>query len=229
MAVAARLDKLDIRRRPVQARSAATFDLILDTAIHLLEDVGWDGFTTNILAERAGIGIQTLYRYFPNKLSVVATLSQRAIEEWESWFEDAGVMSPPGPEVFSDGMALFIQNVRNQTGGVAIRQAMNASLALRDLDRADNRRYAIRIVDTLIQRHPEIDRKEAEAAILTSIEASLAVIDLAMALPKKEGNRLVNNCLEMQDAFLSAKFPLVNGGLSGVNHGKAKSERGKRS
>ncbi|MDG1204091.1 MAG: TetR/AcrR family transcriptional regulator, partial [Pseudomonadales bacterium] len=85
------MNELEIRRRPVQTRSAKTFDHILDTAIVVLEETGWDGFSTNLLAERAGIGIQTLYRYFPNKLSVVATLARRLISEWDSWFTEAGM------------------------------------------------------------------------------------------------------------------------------------------
>ena len=81
-------ETFELRTKPTQVRSAAKFDRILDTAIILLETEGWDGFTTNALAERAGIGIQTLYRYFPNKLSVVATLARRVILEWNEWFSD---------------------------------------------------------------------------------------------------------------------------------------------
>ena len=42
------MNELEIRRRPVQARSAKTFDHILDTAIVVLEETGWDGFSTKI-------------------------------------------------------------------------------------------------------------------------------------------------------------------------------------
>ena len=35
------MNELEIRRRPVQARSAKTFDHILDTAIVVLEETGW--------------------------------------------------------------------------------------------------------------------------------------------------------------------------------------------
>ena len=125
------MNELEIRRRPVQTRSAKTFDHILDTAIVVLEETGWDGFSTNLLAERAGIGIQTLYRYFPNKLSVVATLARRLISEWDSWFTEAGMSDFGGA-----GLERFVDRLKNQPGGVAIRQAMAASPALRALDRA---------------------------------------------------------------------------------------------
>lgn len=196
---------LEIRRRPVQARSAGTFDHILDTAAVVLEEVGWDGFSTNLLAERAGIGIQTLYRYFPNKLSVVATLARRLINEWDRWFEDAEVL-------FSgrSGVAVYVERLKNQPGGVAIRQAMSASPALRELDREDNRRLAEQFAVQLRERDPKVDHEDAVLSILVAMEAALAVVDLSYDLPPSQAERLIERCIEMQDAFLASRFPVLN-------------------
>jgi len=136
-------DTFELRTKPIQDRSAAKFDRILDTAIILLETEGWDGFSTNALAKRAGIGIQTLYRYFPNKLSVVATLAQRIILEWNEWFSDFDrFIAEDLKNGSNSAFLLFIENLKNQPGGVAIRRAMNASPALREMDREDNREAA---------------------------------------------------------------------------------------
>lgn len=195
---------LDIRRRPMQARSAETFDHILDTATLVLEDVGWDGFSTNLLAQRAGIGIQTLYRYFPNKLSVVATLARRLIEEWDSWFEDPQVLLAG-----VSGIALFVDRLRNQPGGVAVRQAMMASPALRTLDREDNLRLARRFASALLDRDPDIEFDEAVVTILVATESALAVIDLTYDLPRAQAQRMIELCIEMQTEFLSSRYPIL--------------------
>ena len=47
---------------------------ILETAAELVDEVGVVGFTTNLLAERAGIRVRTIYRYFPSKLGVLNAL-----------------------------------------------------------------------------------------------------------------------------------------------------------
>ena len=201
--------ELEIRRRPVQARSAKTFDHILDTAVVVLEETGWDGFSTNLLAVRAGIGIQTLYRYFPNKLSVVATLARRLISEWDSWFTD-GDISFSG----RDGTHLFVEMLKNQPGGVAIRQAMAASPALRELDREDSRRLAEQFAAYVVSLDDTVDYEDAIVSILVAIESTLAVIDLTYGIPAAEAERMTGVCVEMQSMFLASRFPFLAKALS---------------
>ena len=62
------------RKSPVQARSAATVDAILEAAARILESEGFEGYTTNAIAKRAGVSIGSLYQYFPNKDAVTAAL-----------------------------------------------------------------------------------------------------------------------------------------------------------
>lgn len=59
---------------PTQARSWATYHAILEATTYILMEQGYDSFTTNHVAERAGVSIASLYQYFPNKESLVATL-----------------------------------------------------------------------------------------------------------------------------------------------------------
>lgn len=52
-------------------------DVILEAAAQLLERDGLDGFTTNAVAERAGVSIGAVYRYFPNKRALTHALAER--------------------------------------------------------------------------------------------------------------------------------------------------------
>jgi AcrR family transcriptional regulator len=65
---------LEPRSLPVQHRSRQTVERILETAAELVDEVGVVGFTTNLVAERAGIRIRTIYRYFPSKLGILSAL-----------------------------------------------------------------------------------------------------------------------------------------------------------
>ena len=47
-------EQLEPRSLPVQERSRETVNQILETAAELVDEVGVVGFTTNLLAERAG-------------------------------------------------------------------------------------------------------------------------------------------------------------------------------
>lgn len=69
------------RKRPKQARSRATVDSILIAATYILEHDGWSQFTTNRVAEKAGVNIASLYQYFPNKEALIEALRQAHIDE----------------------------------------------------------------------------------------------------------------------------------------------------
>lgn len=76
-------DHLAPRAAPTQKRARETVALILDTAAALIDEVGLEAFNTNLLAERAGVRVRTVYRYFANKESVIAALILRFHTESE--------------------------------------------------------------------------------------------------------------------------------------------------
>jgi AcrR family transcriptional regulator len=76
------------RKSPVQARSAATVEAILEAAARILETEGLDGYTTNAIARRAGVSIGSLYQYFPNKDAVTAALVRTDSENMANLMED---------------------------------------------------------------------------------------------------------------------------------------------
>jgi AcrR family transcriptional regulator len=69
------------RKRPRQERSQATVQAILTASAHILTEAGYDRFTTNKVAERAGVSIGSLYQYFPNKESLLLALAEHHAQE----------------------------------------------------------------------------------------------------------------------------------------------------
>lgn len=72
---------LEPRKSPVQARSAASVDAILEATIQVLLDVGKERLTTTRVAFRAGVSVGTLYQYFPNKSSLLQAALKRHLHE----------------------------------------------------------------------------------------------------------------------------------------------------
>jgi AcrR family transcriptional regulator len=68
------------RRNPKQARSQATVDAILEATFHILETQGQAKLTTNLISERAGVSIGTLYQYFSDRDAILAAMGQRQAE-----------------------------------------------------------------------------------------------------------------------------------------------------
>lgn len=74
------------RKKPVQSRAVETYACILEAAAQLIERHGVAAFNTNLVAERAGVSIGSLYQYFPGKDALLIALMRR---EKERFGEDA--------------------------------------------------------------------------------------------------------------------------------------------
>ncbi|WP_336819588.1 TetR/AcrR family transcriptional regulator [Cedecea sp. MMO-103] len=66
-----------MRKLPKQKRSQATVSAIVEAATQVLGEKGWRYFTTNEVAEFAGVSIGSLYQYFPNKLVLVEAIRKK--------------------------------------------------------------------------------------------------------------------------------------------------------
>ena len=86
----------DIRRRkPSQARSRRAVEAIIQASAQVLERQGYQGATTNRIAERAGVSVGTLYQYFNNKDEIFNAL----IEQEAAVFLQAIEENISGPEI----------------------------------------------------------------------------------------------------------------------------------
>ena len=65
---------MEPRKTPVQARSAASVEAILQATIQVLLKEGKSKLTTTRVAQRAGVSVGTLYQYFPNKSALLQAL-----------------------------------------------------------------------------------------------------------------------------------------------------------
>jgi AcrR family transcriptional regulator len=68
------------RKAARQERAQATVDAILEAAARLFAEGGLDAVNTNLIAERAGVSIGSLYQYFPSKQAILGELIDRHSE-----------------------------------------------------------------------------------------------------------------------------------------------------
>lgn len=70
-----------MRKAPRQARSKAMVDAIVEAAARILATGGAAGFSTNQVAQAAGVGIGSLYQYFPDKHAIVEAIRRQHLDE----------------------------------------------------------------------------------------------------------------------------------------------------
>ena len=71
------LPVLEPRKSPIQARSTASVDAILEATLQVLLQLGKERLTTTKVALRAGVSVGTLYQYFPNKSALLQAALKR--------------------------------------------------------------------------------------------------------------------------------------------------------
>ncbi len=76
------------RRQPKQLRSRELVRAICEAGLLLLAEEGPEALNTNRIAERAGVGIASLYRYFPNKEAVLAAIFEARIDEIDAGYRE---------------------------------------------------------------------------------------------------------------------------------------------
>lgn len=72
---------LEPRKEPRQERSRLMTETILEAAARVLVRDGLPAFTTNRVAEVAGVSVGSLYQYYPNKEAILFQLHARDMEE----------------------------------------------------------------------------------------------------------------------------------------------------
>ena len=80
--------KRTVRTEPTQRRSTQRLDALLDAAAEIVDETGFERLTTQMVAERAGASIGTVYRYFPDRVAVLHALRERSIRRFRERVAD---------------------------------------------------------------------------------------------------------------------------------------------
>ncbi|MEU8527224.1 MULTISPECIES: TetR/AcrR family transcriptional regulator [Streptomyces] len=84
-----------LRRAPVQQRSAERLARILDACAELLDETGYEQLSTRAVAQRAGVPIGSVYRFFSNKRAMAAALAHRNLDSYAERITARLVARPP--------------------------------------------------------------------------------------------------------------------------------------
>jgi AcrR family transcriptional regulator len=121
----AKLKRISPRKEPVQKRSIELRNAILQAATYILNRDGPLGFTTNKVAERAGVNIASLYQYYPNKESLLFHLVEI---EWTTTFNSVFPILEDKSKTCRERLRLFIEKFyETEADEAPLRQAAGAS------------------------------------------------------------------------------------------------------
>ena len=182
------------RREPHQARARATVERFLDATARLLAEIGFEAITTNEIAERAGVNVSSLYKYFPNKYAVLAALAERGGKRRLALVGKAVAEIGAGSdwrELTDVAINELVRQMRTEPGALELDRALRAAPELREFNGRTNREI-VRVLGDFFRSGGRYRGTEAqlEAVVYVLVEASAALAQLA-ADPPIDGDRLL--------------------------------------
>lgn len=202
-----RVAELELRRTPMQARGQATFDGILDATAGLLEDVGGEKVTTNLIAKAAGINVATLYQYFPNKQAVLLELFKRHSEA-RIQLGRSRIAGASGAGDWRRIIGHAIQSVAQaraaMPGTVALRQVMRSSPQLLEHEQRYSQHMAAALAAEL--QAVGVRRDRATLVARCAVETLTALLDLWSIETSGRDDRVVEEAKTLLLAYLAPYF-----------------------
>ncbi|MFM5917765.1 MAG: TetR/AcrR family transcriptional regulator [Novosphingobium sp.] len=168
-------------RIPKQARSQQTWNRLLDAAGELLEEVGVERISTNMVAERAGVTPPTLYHYFPDKYALLQTLGERLMET-----QNALVSLDPtqGDAAIARVLIEHVELTRSTPGGPWVTRMLRAVPQLAEVRLASHRELADSIANRLLEFDATQDPRVVANRARLAIDVGYAAVELALEEPE---------------------------------------------
>jgi AcrR family transcriptional regulator len=181
---------MQTKTQPLQERSRQTYESILAAAATLLEEVGIDSLSTNMICARANLTPPALYRYFPNKYALLRELGIRLMQVQDQavfdWIEAGGLDATTMDEAFQKDFEIqkrVIDLTRAQPASLWIARAMRAVPMLREV-RVESRDKVVEVLfQAMRPRYKETSDVMLRMAVRLNIELSSAAIEMIVEEP----------------------------------------------
>ncbi|MCX5335319.1 MULTISPECIES: TetR/AcrR family transcriptional regulator [unclassified Streptomyces] len=192
-----------LRRAPVQRRSAERLTRILDACADLLDEVGYDDLSTRAVAQRAGVPIGSVYRFFGNKRQMADALAQRNLERFTARVTERLADATGGGwrDAMDAVLDEYLAMKRTAPGFSLVDFGNQIPVGARHAE--PNHRVADRLTDLLsgyIDREPDEDLRRT---FLIAVETADTLVHLAFRVAPEGDERVIGEAREMLRAYLA--------------------------
>jgi AcrR family transcriptional regulator len=210
-----------LRRKPVQQRSTRRVERMLSATAELIEEVGYDGLTTTLIAERAGVAVGSLYQFFPDKRAVVQELVLRNLERFVRMISERFEEQRPEHwwQAVDTVFDIYLQMYREVPAFSRLHFGDVVDLRLLDPGRENNAVIAEKLTE-LISEEFGRNRDDLALPLTVAVEAADAVLHLAFRRDGTDGDQqMVAEAKDLVRGYLSSRIP---GDAEGSSPGPAR-------
>ncbi|MGJ5896074.1 TetR family transcriptional regulator [Streptomyces niveiscabiei] len=192
-----------LRRAPVQRRSAERLTRILDACADLLDEVGYDDLSTRAVAQRAGVPIGSVYRFFGNKRQMADALAQRNLERYSTRVTERLERAGTGDWRAAMDAVLdeYLEMTRTAPGFSLVDFGNQIPVGSRHAE--PNTRVADRLTELLsayLDRTPDDDLRRT---FLIAVETADTLVHLAFRLSPEGDEQVIEETRQLLRAYLA--------------------------
>ncbi|MFB9237028.1 TetR family transcriptional regulator [Plantactinospora siamensis] len=212
-----------LRRVPVQGRSVARVQRMLDACAELVDEVGYEGLTTTLLAERAGVAIGSVYQFFPDKRAIVQALTLRNLEAYLQRLADrlTGEDLADWWDGVDAGIDEYISMHRQVPGFRTLHFGDIVDVHLLDEDRDNNGVIAEQLTQVLAERFGIRDVARLRFALEIAVEAADSLIKLAFRRAPEGDERVLAEAKSLISEYLHKEVEAGQPAAAGTPAGGA--------
>jgi AcrR family transcriptional regulator len=195
-----------LRRTPVQERSAARVQRMLDAAASLLDEVGYEATTTSLIAARAGVSVGSLYQFFPDRRAVLQALAVRSFSRFRDVLADrvAAAHLTRWQDVVDTVVDTYVEFSRKEPAAQVLSFGGPVDRHMLDPEDDNNAVVAEALGDLLRLVRPELAMTaDLRLALRVAVEAGDGVLNLAFRRTPEGDPELVEQAKRLLVAYLT--------------------------
>ncbi len=197
-----------LRRRPVQQRSTQRVEKMLESCAQLIDELGYEGVTTTLIAERAGVAVGSLYQFFPDKRAVVQELTRRNLSRFVDVIGERFATSDLANwwDAVDTVIDVYITMHRDVPAFSRLHFGDVVDLRLLDESKDNNAVIADKLIALLGERFT-LDDEQLLLPLSVAVEAADAVLNLAFRRDPSGDAELVAEAKELVRGYLANRLP----------------------
>lgn len=182
---------------------------MLAATAELIDEVGYDGLTTTLIAERAGVAVGSLYQFFPDKRAVVQELALRNLERFVQMISERFETERHAHwwQAVDTVFDIYLKMYREVPAFSRLHFGDVVDLRLLDPGKENNAVIAEKLTE-LISTEFDQDPDDLLLPLTVAVEAADSILHLAFRRNGAEGDRyMISEAKELVRGYLSTRIP----------------------
>ena len=186
-----------MKLQPSQARSVETIELIVNTTGRLLEEIGFERLSTNLVCQHASLTPPALYRYFPNKYALLRELGDRLMRLQDdavlAWVDAGGLNATSVEDAIAknfDIQSRVNEITRAFPGNIQIMRALRAIPLLKEVRIVSRDMVSDRLADAMAPLYPSLSLETLRLAARMTTEMGYAATEMVLEEPDRDADQI---------------------------------------